>query len=146
MDNHWYCFIDGDTLIVFLLMRITVSSFTLLLLSTIHFSPLLVTHRTERVKSPGLDLEGRARKEPSMPRSFSSTSASRPETLGWNHLSWGEDGSVLGSSGALLPECYHTHSIWMTSIQESHMMDVTTSKPDYWIYRSPPLFMEWKQC
>ena len=46
----------------------------------------LLTHRTESVKSPGLDLEGRARNDPSMPRSFSRTSATRPETLGWNHL------------------------------------------------------------
>ena len=41
---------------------------------------------TERVKSPGLDLLLRTRKEPSLPRSSSMRSASTPETLGWNHL------------------------------------------------------------
>lgn len=45
-----------------------------------------VTHLTERVKSPGLLLLGRARKLPSTPRVNSRFSASTPVMLGWNHL------------------------------------------------------------
>lgn len=46
---------------------------------------IVVTHLTERVKSTGLDLLFRTRKDPSSPRSRSIFSASSPETLGWNH-------------------------------------------------------------
>ena len=41
---------------------------------------------TDSVKSPGLLLLGRARKLPSNPLSTSNVSASKPLTLGWNHL------------------------------------------------------------
>lgn len=44
------------------------------------------SHRTERVKSPGLLLLGRARKLPWTPRVNRSCSASIPVMLGWNHL------------------------------------------------------------
>lgn len=44
------------------------------------------THRTERVKSPGLLLLGRARKLPSTPRVSRRFSASTPVMFGWNHL------------------------------------------------------------
>lgn len=44
------------------------------------------TNLTERVKSPGLLLLGRARKLPWTPRVNKSCSASIPVTLGWNHL------------------------------------------------------------
>lgn len=94
---------------------------------TTHVPLLLATHRTERVKSPGLDLEGRARKEPSMPRSFSSTSASRPDTLGWNHL-WREGGSVLGCSRSLLPQ---THVQHMNDEHPGKLIDATTSYKCY---------------
>lgn len=43
-------------------------------------------YRTERVKSPGLLLLGRARKLPWTPRVNRSCSASIPVMLGWNHL------------------------------------------------------------
>lgn len=41
---------------------------------------------TERVKSPGEERDGRAKKEPSTPLSNSRRSASTPEMFGWNHL------------------------------------------------------------
>lgn len=41
---------------------------------------------TDRVKSPGLLLLGRARKLPWTPRVNRSCSASIPVMLGWNHL------------------------------------------------------------
>lgn len=44
------------------------------------------TYLTERVKSPGLLLLGRARKLPWTPRVNRSCSASNPVMLGWNHL------------------------------------------------------------
>lgn len=44
------------------------------------------THRTERVKSPGLLLLGRAKKLPSTPRVSRRFSASTPVMFGWNHL------------------------------------------------------------
>ena len=44
------------------------------------------THRTERVKSPGLLLLGRARKLPSTPLVNRRFSASTPVMFGWNHL------------------------------------------------------------
>lgn len=44
------------------------------------------TYLTERVKSPGLLLLGRARKLPWTPRVNRSCSASIPVMLGWNHL------------------------------------------------------------
>ena len=48
--------------------------------------PLPMTDLTERVKSPGWLLLGRARKQPSTLCSLSRDSASGPEMLGWNHL------------------------------------------------------------
>lgn len=61
--------------------------FNLVLLRTLRLSG---EHRcvylTERVKSPGLLLLGRARKLPWTPRVNRSCSASIPVMLGWNHL------------------------------------------------------------
>ena len=45
-----------------------------------------IYYLTERVKSPGLLLLGRAKKLPSTLLFKSSSSASIPDTLGWNHL------------------------------------------------------------
>lgn len=50
------------------------------------------SYRTERVKSPGLLLLGRARKLPWTPRVNRSCSASIPVMLGWNHLNDREQG------------------------------------------------------
>lgn len=44
------------------------------------------THLTDSVKSPGLDLLGLAKKLPSTLLFKSNSSASIPDTLGWNHL------------------------------------------------------------
>lgn len=51
-----------------------------------------VIYLTERVKSPGLLLLGRAKKLPWTPRVNRSCSASIPVMLGWNHLKDGGGG------------------------------------------------------
>lgn len=101
---------------------------------------------TERVKSPGLLLLGRARKLPWTPRVNRSCCASIPVMLGWNHLRKKKKKAKCSCCHALSRECIYTFSFCILMLRwrwwnRNKIVNSLKNQLSFWTYNTAKWYM-----